>query len=242
MTGPDDVGPDDENRVGLVSVIIPVFNGEDRVADAIDSALAQGPIVREIIVVDDGSTDSTSATVERYPEVVLRRQANAGPAAARNLAIGLATGAFIAPLDHDDLFTPGRLELMVTALEAEPEALFVVGRQQIVLERGVPLPFWLRSTEPDELERFRFEHGTGLMVMRRAAFDIVGPFDESMVEGGEDVDWVFRCHELGFVSAVVEDIVSIRRMRGDNLTMDEEKTHRAMFRILQRRAQRRRVG
>lgn len=97
MTGPDDVGPDDENRVGLVSVIIPVFNGEDRVADAIDSALAQGPIVREIIVVDDGSTDSTSATVERYPEVVLRRQANAGPAAARNLAIGLATGTSSRP-------------------------------------------------------------------------------------------------------------------------------------------------
>ena len=228
-------------REGLVSVIIPVYNGEKRVADAIESALAQGTIVREIIVVDDGSTDATAETVRRFPQVLLLQQANAGPAAARNAAIRVSTGDYIAPLDHDDLFTEGRTGAMVAALETDPEVLFVVGRQQLVVESGVDLPFWLHSTDPEELERFRNEHGTGLMMMRRRAFDVVGSFDETMTGGGEDIDWVFRCNELGFRGVVIEDVVSVRRMRGGNLTMDEASMNRAMFKILQRRAQRRRV-
>lgn len=222
-------------------MIIPAFNSEDCVADAIESALAQGPIVHEIIVVDDGSTDATAEVVRHFSGVVLIQQTNAGPAAARNAAIGVSTGEFIAPLDHDDLFTEGRLEVMVDALEKDPDALFVVGKQQMVIEDGGPLPFWLNSTDPSELERFSGEHGTGLLVMRRKAFDIVGLFDETMTVGGEDVDWVFRCHELGYSSVMIDDVVTVRRMHGGNLTMDESKMQQAMFTILQRRAQRRRA-
>jgi glycosyltransferase involved in cell wall biosynthesis len=229
------------SREGIVSVIIPAFNSEDCVADAIESALTQGPIVREVIVVDDGSTDSTAEVVRRFSEVVLLQQMNAGPAAARNAAIGVSTGEFIAPLDHDDLFTEGRLEIMVDALEKDPDALFVVGKQQLVVEPGGPLPFWLNSTDPSELERFSGEHGTGLLVMRRKAFDIVGLFDETMTVGGEDIDWVFRCRELGFASVMIDNVVTVRRMHGGNLTMDETKMQKAMFTILQRRAQRRRA-
>ena len=228
-------------RDGVVSVVIPVFNGEDRVADAIGSAIDEGSIVGEIIVVDDGSTDGTIDVVGRFPGVHLLRQANAGPASARNAAIRASSGEYIAPLDHDDLFVPGRLEVMVSALEDAPGAAYAVGRQKLVIESGEPLPYWLPSTDERDLDRFRNEHATGMMLARRWAFELVGNFDETFTGAGEDVDWIFRCIELGHTSVALEEFVTIRRMRGDNLTMDKSANQRAMLQILQRRARRRRV-
>jgi glycosyltransferase involved in cell wall biosynthesis len=226
--------------VPTVSVVIAVLNGERLIAEAIESALAQTLVPHEIIVVDDGSTDETAEVVMRYPSVRLIRQANAGPAAARNAAIRVASGEYIAPLDHDDLFTPDRLRVMVKALEAHPEAPYVAGKQRIEVLPGTPLPDWLKSTDPSELERLQVERGTDLILMRRSAFDHVGFFDESMTSGGEDVDWVFRCAELGLVEVEVHDEVLIRRLHGRNMTMDEDGMKRAMFAILRKRAQRRR--
>ena len=225
---------------GAVSVIIPVYNGQAMVAEAIGSAIEQGPIVGEIIVVDDGSTDDTVGVVRSFSDVRLIQQSNAGPASARNAAIRASNCEFIAPLDHDDLFTPDRLDLMVAALESDPGAAYAVGQQDLVIEPGSPLPYWLRSTDPTDLERFRNEHATGLMLIRRHAFDTVGFFDETLTGAGEDLDWVFRCIELGLSSVAIDEFVTVRRMRGDNLTTDEAAMRRAMFEVLQRRARRRR--
>lgn len=232
---------DGTDREGAVSVVIPVFDGEDLVADAIGSAIEQGPIVGEIIVVDDGSTDGTVDIVRRFPQVRLIQQQNAGPASARNVAVLASSGEYVAPLDHDDLLAPGRLDRMVAALEDEPEAAYAVGRQELVIEPGCPLPYWLRSTDPSDLDRFRGEQGTGLMLIRRRAFDTVGLFDETFTGSGEDLDWIFRCIELGHTSVVLDDVVTIRRIRGDNLTADESANRHAMFQVLQRRAHRRRT-
>lgn len=227
-------------RDRAVSVIIPVYNGQAMVADAIGSAIEQGRIVGEIIVVDDGSTDDTVEVVRSFSDVRLIQQSNAGPASARNVAILASNCEFIAPLDHDDLFTPNRLDRMVAALENEPDAAYAVGQQDLVIEPGSPLPYWLRSTDPTDLEHFRNEHAIGLMLIRRQAFDTVGFLDESLTRSGEDLDWVFRCIELGLSSVAVDAFVTVRRMRGDNLTTDESGMRRAMFEVLQRRARRRR--
>jgi GT2 family glycosyltransferase len=129
---------------------------------------------------------------------------------------------------------------MVAALRAHPEAGYVVGAQELLVEPGAPLPYWLRSTEPEELERFRHERGTGLLLMRRSTMDHVGLFDETMLRGGEDVDWVFRCADLGVIEIEVEETVLVRRIHGANITMNEADMQRAMFAILRKRAQRRR--
>ena len=228
------------SREGAVSVVIAVYNGEAMVAEAIGSAIEQGRIVGEIIVVDDGSTDDTVEVVRSFTNVRLLQQINAGPASARNTAIRASNCGFIAPLDHDDLFTPNRLDRMVAALESDPDAAYALGQQELVIEPGSPLPYWLRSTDPTELEHFRNKHGTGLMLIRRQAFNSVGYFDETLTGAGEDLDWVFRCIELGLSSVTIDDFVTVRRMRGDNLTCDESANRRAMFEVLQRRAHRRR--
>ncbi|CAB4723651.1 unannotated protein [freshwater metagenome] len=223
-----------------VSVVIAAYNSERFIADALDSVFAEVSEQDDVIVVDDGSMDGTAEVVRRYPTVRLVQQRNAGPAAARNTAIRLSTATFIAAIDHDDLWPAGRLDRMVAALEANPEAGYVAGRQRLMVTPGAPLPYWLKSTEPEELERFQNERGTGMIMIRRSAFDRVGLFEESMTRGGEDIDWVFRCREAGYSEVEIDDEVLIRRLHGGNITANEDDMKRATFAILRKRAQRRR--
>lgn len=105
-----------------VSVVIPVFNGRALVGDAISSVSGQSYRDREIIVVDDGSTDGTAEFVRRFePPVSLVRKTNGGVASALNAGIRAARGRWVAWLSHDDLFLPGKLERQVAALEAHPD-------------------------------------------------------------------------------------------------------------------------
>lgn len=224
-----------------VSVVIAAYNSERFIAEALESVLAEVSEQDDVIVVDDGSTDGTADIVRRYPTVRLVQQRNAGPAAARNTAIQSSSAAYIAAIDHDDLWPAGRLDRMVAALEANPEAGYVAGRQRLTVTPGAPLPYWLKSTEPEELERFQNERVTGMIMIRRSAFDRVGFFDESMTHGGEDIDWVFRCREAGYSEVEIDAEVLIRRLHGGNITANEDGMQRAMFAILRNRAQRRRA-
>ncbi|MFO8008368.1 MAG: glycosyltransferase family A protein [Candidatus Brocadiia bacterium] len=106
----------------LVSVVMPAYNAEGFVADAIESVLAQDYRPLEVLVVDDGSTDATGDVVQAYgaPVRCLRRE-NGGPAAARNTALREAGGDFIAFLDADDLWHPGKLEVQAALLQARPD-------------------------------------------------------------------------------------------------------------------------
>ena len=103
----------------LVSVIIPAFNRRSLLLQAISSVQAQTHRHTEIIVVDDGSTDGTAEAVRTLPGVRYRQQDRAGPAAARNRGLALATGDFVASLDSDDLWAPTFLERCLAALQAE---------------------------------------------------------------------------------------------------------------------------
>lgn len=116
-----------------ISVIIPVYNGEDTIKEAIESVFFQdrAGCDLEIIIVDDGSTDGTVAVIEqyscRYPSLfTVVQQDNAGPAAARNTGIARATGEFIAFLDADDRWLSGKLKSQVEVLINQP-ALALVG-------------------------------------------------------------------------------------------------------------------
>ena len=103
----------------LVSVVVPVFNGEKYVAEAIDSILAQDYPAMEIIVVDDGSSDSTLGILATYGNRIrVLQQANKGSAAARNLGVASANGHYIAFLDADDYWFPGKVAQQVAALQA----------------------------------------------------------------------------------------------------------------------------
>ena len=107
----------------LVSVITPTYNGSEHIAETLESAVAQDYAPLEIIVADDGSTDRTVEIVEGYRDRVrLLRLPHGGENAARNAAIAVASGEYIAFLDHDDLWLPGKIARQVEALKANPRA------------------------------------------------------------------------------------------------------------------------
>ncbi len=114
--------PESEVRPGLVSVMMPVHNVETYVGPAIESLLGQTYSDWELVVVDDGSTDRTSAALSVFkdPRVHNHRQDNLGEAAARNHALQRMRGEWIAFLDGDDLFLPEHLELAIRRLRSSP--------------------------------------------------------------------------------------------------------------------------
>jgi glycosyltransferase involved in cell wall biosynthesis len=109
-----------------VSVIIPSFNREKLLSNAIDSALRQTLPASEVIVVDDGSEDNTQAVVRKYgSQVVYIRQENKGVGSARNLGISVAKGKYISFLDSDDMWLDFKLAMQVAILEKLPEIGFL---------------------------------------------------------------------------------------------------------------------
>ncbi len=110
----------------MISVVIPAYNAQDSISNAIQSILDQTRVVHEIIVVNDGSTDSTEEVVKQYQtdngvDIKLINQANAGPSVARNHGVQLAIGKWIAFLDADDIWEKDKIEKQMILLESHPE-------------------------------------------------------------------------------------------------------------------------
>lgn len=120
-----------------VSTIIPAFNGERFIGQAIESALAQTYTNIEIIVVDDGSTDATREVVAQYAgRVAYLHQPNAGVAAARNRGIREAHGDFIALLDQDDVWRCDKIKIQVAAFESIKDCAVVFSDYSLIDAEG----------------------------------------------------------------------------------------------------------
>lgn len=133
-----------------VSIIIPAYNSEAYIRQTLDACLAQTYPAIEIIVIDDGSTDSTSSIVQSYGDAVrLIQQENQGPALARNTGIEAATGTFIKFCDADDILYPQHLEKVMACFQQNPDVAAVYTRYMHVLADGqTPKP---HMTDPDLL-------------------------------------------------------------------------------------------
>lgn len=109
-----------------VSVIIPAYNAEAFISQTIESVLAQTYQQLEIIVVDDGSTDGTCRILQRYGDCIrFLHQENKGVSEARNAGVAIATGEYIALLDHDDLWLPEKLDKQIKILDADSDVALV---------------------------------------------------------------------------------------------------------------------
>ena len=194
----------------LVSCIVPVFNGEAYLDEALRSILAQTYRPLEVLAVDDGSTDGTAALIARYgDEVRSFRQPNAGPAAARNRGLGEARGDLVAFLDADDLWHPEKLARQVARFRARPELDLSVTCIQ---------NFWVLELR-EEAERLRghrlAEPAPGYvaptMLARRGLFRTVGLFDESW-RHVHDTEWFVRAGDHGVVTELLKDVLVYRRL------------------------------
>jgi len=168
-----------------VSVIVPVYNRAAFVADALRSALEQEcPGGMEIVVVDDGSTDETpdvlAELARRHSEIRVIRQENAGPAHARNRALQEARGEYLALLDSDDVWLPGKLASQVALLDAHPGAAFVHSDVDEFWEEGegkwTRRPAIVSGHVLRALLRRNVIH-TMTVMLRRSVLDEVGGFD-----------------------------------------------------------------
>jgi hypothetical protein len=211
----------------LVSVIIPIHNGERFVAEAIGSVLAQEYPALEIIIIDDGSFDGTEAAVRRLPcDVHYFKQEKLGPAAARNRGIRDASGDFVAFLDVDDLWPAHTLRRLVDELLRDPELEVARGYSQ-VMEYDPATDSYEYRGNPRE----SFPYSIACGVYRKRVFDRVGLFDKNLLFG-EDTDWYNRAGELDVPIRRVDAVTLHVRRHGKNMTHGKTLVELNMLRVL----------
>lgn len=197
----------------LVSVIIPVFNGERFIREAVENVFAQDYSALEIIIVNDGSYDGTEDIIKQLTvDVRLFRQMNTGPAAARNRGIRDASGDFIAFLDADDLWPENDLNNLVGEMLRNPGIDVVRGYAQL-MEYEEETGSFNYVGNPKE----SFPHYIGAGLYRKAVFEKVGLFDPTM-RFGEDADWYLRAGELGIQIKRLDETTLYVRRHGQNMT------------------------
>lgn len=225
----------------LVSCVVPVFNGERYLAEAVRSILEQTCRPVELVVVDDGSTDGTPAVVASFDaDIQYVRQDNAGPVAARNRGLREAHGDFVAFLDADDLWHPEKLSRQLARFRARPELAYSVTLVQNFWEgdlreegdgmrdhrRGQPVPGYVSST----------------LLVARDWMDATGGFDGSLVHG-DSADWFSRVDAMGGVGELLREVLTFRRIHRDSFSRRFAGPSRDEFlHLLKRRLDRERAG
>jgi hypothetical protein len=201
-----------------VSIVIPVYNLRDFVAEAIESALAQSlpPGELEVIVIDDGSTDGSSDIARRYQSRIrYLRQENGGLSAARNTGIRASTAPFLAFLDADDRLHPDKLRAGLEVFDAHPATGLVYSGFHYIDEKGRPLPQrgWSHA-EGDvfaELVLGNLIHPHQALV-RREPVESARGFDERLTSA-EDWDLWLRVSRRGVLWACVDRPLADYRIR-----------------------------
>jgi glycosyltransferase involved in cell wall biosynthesis len=200
----------------LISCIVPVYNGEKYLAEAIESILAQSYRPLEVIIVDAGSTDDTPQVVAGFKDrVVYLEQSNRGPSATRNLGVSASRGDFVAFLDPDDLWHPDKLARQMGCFEACPELDLCVAHVKL---------FWAAELQGEAMRLRGQARGnivpgftTGTLLTRRKFFYAVGDFDAALWFG-DATDWFLRAANRRAVMELLPDVLLYHRMHATNLT------------------------
>jgi glycosyltransferase involved in cell wall biosynthesis len=182
----------------VVSAIMATYNGAPFIAAAVDSILAQTFRDWELIIVDDGSTDDTARVLGQYRDPRITVHAlprNVGRAGARNVALKLARGRYIAPADSDDISLPTRFEVLVAYLESHPDVDVVACQMKYFWGDAPPRDGFLFPEDPDEVRRrltagkMAVAHGAALI--RAECFQRHGGYAEEC-RRAEDLEFFLR--------------------------------------------------
>lgn len=216
-----------------ISLIIPAYNAGLYLREAIDSALNQTVKPRQIIVVDDGSTDDSLAIARSYGDPVqVIAQANAGTAAARNRALAAADQPMIAFLDADDRLVPDKLERQLKALADHSGAMLCVCRV---------CDFW--SPEVPDAARYVADHVPQLRLgqvsswlTRREVFDRIGLFSTSQdFRFAEGSELYTRIENAGLTLVLIDDALVERRLHASNKTTNVKAHMDGIMALMKRR-------
>jgi glycosyltransferase involved in cell wall biosynthesis len=212
-----------------VSVVIPAYNAEAFLAEAVESVLAQAHDAIEVIVVDDGSTDATGDIARGFGSPVrVLSQTNAGIGPARNAGVKVATGELLAFLDADDAWTPGSLAARLDLLASNPALDGVFGL----------VDNWQDGPGALEVKAGDVAGGqvAGTLVIRRESFLRAGWFSD--VRLGEFIEWYARAVDAGLQFETLQAVTLRRRIHSASTTAtlrDRTAYARAMHSIIARR-------
>ena len=200
----------------LVTVIIPCFNSGIFVQDCVRSVLHQTYENIEIILIDDGSTDDTLLKLEEFEtEIIILRKENEGAASARNLGIQNSSGSYIAFLDSDDVWHPGKIEKQLRLMAEKNLDLVYCGGESF----GHP---GLSTTYTPEYSGDCYEKfqefptkaiiilGCSSAIIRKSILEFSGNFDAKFIGAAEDWDFFRRYCKYGKVGYLTESLVKYR--------------------------------
>lgn len=205
-----------------VSCIIAVFNGEDHIEEALRSVLDQTAGAPEVIVVDDGSTDSTPDIVRRFNGAVRYfHQPNAGPTQARNRGLSQVRGRFVAFLDADDVWCREKLARQLDAFEHDPRLDYCVTS----VENFTDTPGeQMVSGRPATVAGF----STITLLARREAFERVGHFRVDL-QHASDTAWFLRAADMGLRYTLIHDVLVRRRLRANSRSQEHARRSRREY-------------
>lgn len=185
-----------------ISVIIPTYNGEAFIGEALQSVFDQTRPVDEIIVVDDGSSDATIEIVNKYPGKIrlIEITHKGNPAFGRNIGLEIATGDFVTFLDQDDLWPQNKIEIQCEKMNLHESPDIIMGKTEIIYEHGVA----------DKLKLKEIFHDNRIFLLsvamfRKSAFDKIGLFNSSLASFGTDTDWFLRAREAELLFYLQKD-------------------------------------
>ena len=205
----------------VISVILPLYNGERFVEGAVRSILQQTVGDFQIIAVDDAGKEPTLARVEAMRPLieagghrldVVVQACNSGIAAARNAGAAISRGEYVSWIDQDDLWPAERTAILLNALQASGSEV-VRGRMRFIdLAPGVKRPWvrdhWFSGDHPGYM--------LGALLCRAEVLASIGPLTESMREGFDDVDWFMRLRHCQVSVAEVEEVTVVRQIHEAN--------------------------
>ncbi|MEA5550659.1 glycosyltransferase family A protein [Anabaena cylindrica UHCC 0172] len=202
----------------LVSVIIPCYNRDRYLAEAIESVLGQSYPNIELIVIDDGSSDRSGEIAQSYP-LKYHYQTNGGIGAARNAGIALASGEFLAFLDSDDIWVQDKLAKQMAVFDTNLNIEAVFGYAQNFYSPELDESFRNRIRCP---EKPIAAHLPSAMLIKRSAFLGVGNFDTNLKITPE-ISWYISALEHQLQQITIPDVVYYRRLHESNNGITERQ-------------------
>jgi glycosyltransferase involved in cell wall biosynthesis len=210
-----------KRRNPLVSVIIPVYNREAYLAQAIESVLAQNYQSLDIVVIDDGSTDASGKVAQTYASHIRYQfQANAGIGGALKKGVELAVGDFLSFLDSDDFWVEDKLSQQMDFLIKHPDTDAVFSQIE---------QFYSQDITPAVRDKYRFAQNiinaycADTILIRRESFFRVGNFKADF-KSGAFMEWFTRAKDIGLNFQIIPAILAKRRIHNTNFGIQNRAT------------------
>lgn len=221
-------------NIPALSVLMPVYNGERYLDSALESILQQTFRDFELIVVNDGSTDSSQvildAAAQRDSRIRVLSRPNTGIVGALNDGLALCRAELIARMDSDDLAMPERFARQVEYMGTHPECVALGTRVLLIDAAGDPISPWSMLVDHESIDRAHLRDDGAVVhpsvVMRREAVQMVGGYRKEC-EPAEDLDLFLRLAELGRLSNLPDVLLHWRMHLNSTGSTERERQHRA---------------